>query len=298
VETGHVDEREPADGAAVERLRAENAALRAELDRLRERYVTPSQPRARTKKAAAARPEPEQFALVGSSERKPDEHGPPDETLDSVGETLCRILQERRPGTRWRYYRDQRLGPEGVTFFYAHEALRKMWGETGGNPDPPTPQAYRRLTTVEQNERDSLLQAALRRVDDALERSQTLHAQGQVVAAAGLLKYVDLLLARFNLALAQAQAGDSRWQDTLHDRERTPSSRRGSRPSSSQLVPSNDFDDVPVRSFVITLALLVGLLFNALAGWWWADPAAALVIAGFALHEGRESWRGTACDCC
>jgi divalent metal cation (Fe/Co/Zn/Cd) transporter len=48
----------------------------------------------------------------------------------------------------------------------------------------------------------------------------------------------------------------------------------------------------------LSIALLVGLLFNALAGWWWADPAAALVIAGFALHEGRESWRGTACDCC
>jgi divalent metal cation (Fe/Co/Zn/Cd) transporter len=48
----------------------------------------------------------------------------------------------------------------------------------------------------------------------------------------------------------------------------------------------------------LSIALLVGLLLNALASWWWADPAAALVIAGFALHEGRESWRGTACDCC
>ncbi len=48
----------------------------------------------------------------------------------------------------------------------------------------------------------------------------------------------------------------------------------------------------------LSIALLVGLLFNALAGWWWADPAAALVIAGFALYEGRESWRGTACHCC
>jgi len=48
----------------------------------------------------------------------------------------------------------------------------------------------------------------------------------------------------------------------------------------------------------LSIALLVGLLLNALAGWWWADPAAALVIAGFALYEGRESWRGTACDCC
>jgi len=48
----------------------------------------------------------------------------------------------------------------------------------------------------------------------------------------------------------------------------------------------------------LSIALLVGLLANALVGWWWADPLAALVIAGVALREGRESWRGNACDCC
>lgn len=49
----------------------------------------------------------------------------------------------------------------------------------------------------------------------------------------------------------------------------------------------------------LSVALLTGLLLNALAGWWWADPAAALVIAAVALREGRESWRGeTCCDSC
>lgn len=48
----------------------------------------------------------------------------------------------------------------------------------------------------------------------------------------------------------------------------------------------------------MSVALLTGLLLNALAGSWWADPAAALVIAAFAVHEGRESWRGDRCDCC
>ena len=33
----------------------------------------------------------------------------------------------------------------------------------------------------------------------------------------------------------------------------------------------------------LSIALLVGLLANALAGWWWADPAAALLIAAVAL---------------
>jgi divalent metal cation (Fe/Co/Zn/Cd) transporter len=45
----------------------------------------------------------------------------------------------------------------------------------------------------------------------------------------------------------------------------------------------------------LSIALLVGLLANALFGWWWADPAAALVIGAVALHEGAESWRGDAC---
>jgi divalent metal cation (Fe/Co/Zn/Cd) transporter len=48
----------------------------------------------------------------------------------------------------------------------------------------------------------------------------------------------------------------------------------------------------------LSVALLAGLLLNALVGWWWADPAAALVIAAVAVREGRESWRGESCDCC
>ena len=45
----------------------------------------------------------------------------------------------------------------------------------------------------------------------------------------------------------------------------------------------------------LSVALLVGLLANALAGWWWADPVAALVIAAIAAREGLESWRGESC---
>jgi len=45
----------------------------------------------------------------------------------------------------------------------------------------------------------------------------------------------------------------------------------------------------------LSVALLVGLLANALAGWWWADPVAALLIAAVAVREGREAWRGEGC---
>lgn len=42
----------------------------------------------------------------------------------------------------------------------------------------------------------------------------------------------------------------------------------------------------------LSVVLLVGLVLNATVGWWWADPVAALVIAGLALREGIEAWRG------
>jgi divalent metal cation (Fe/Co/Zn/Cd) transporter len=42
-------------------------------------------------------------------------------------------------------------------------------------------------------------------------------------------------------------------------------------------------------------ALLLGLLLNTVFGWSWADSIAALVIAGWAVKEGIEAWRGDAC---
>ena len=45
----------------------------------------------------------------------------------------------------------------------------------------------------------------------------------------------------------------------------------------------------------LSAVLLVGLVANSLFGWSWADPIAALVIAGVAVKEGREAWRGDAC---
>ncbi|QUQ62348.1 cobalt transporter [Kutzneria sp. CA-103260] len=43
-------------------------------------------------------------------------------------------------------------------------------------------------------------------------------------------------------------------------------------------------------------AVLLGLLGNALFGLWWLDPAVALLVAGLAVREGIENWRGD--DCC
>jgi divalent metal cation (Fe/Co/Zn/Cd) transporter len=45
----------------------------------------------------------------------------------------------------------------------------------------------------------------------------------------------------------------------------------------------------------LSAAVFLGLAGNALFGWWWLDPIAALVIAGVAVREGLETWRGEGC---
>ncbi len=37
-------------------------------------------------------------------------------------------------------------------------------------------------------------------------------------------------------------------------------------------------------------AVLVGLVLNAAAGSWWADPLAGAVIVFYGLREGRATW--------
>jgi divalent metal cation (Fe/Co/Zn/Cd) transporter len=45
----------------------------------------------------------------------------------------------------------------------------------------------------------------------------------------------------------------------------------------------------------LAAAVFLGLAGNALFGWWWLDPIAALVIAGVAVREGLETWGGEGC---
>ena len=49
----------------------------------------------------------------------------------------------------------------------------------------------------------------------------------------------------------------------------------------------------------LSAILLGGLLLNAVAGWWWADPVAGLVMVPIIAKEGIDGLRGKACcdDC-
>lgn len=48
----------------------------------------------------------------------------------------------------------------------------------------------------------------------------------------------------------------------------------------------------------LSAILLAGLALNALLGWWWADPAAALLMVPILAHEGLEALRGERCETC
>ncbi len=46
----------------------------------------------------------------------------------------------------------------------------------------------------------------------------------------------------------------------------------------------------------LSIIVLVGIGLNALFGWWWADPVAAIGMCYFLVREGREAWKGEQCD--
>jgi divalent metal cation (Fe/Co/Zn/Cd) transporter len=50
----------------------------------------------------------------------------------------------------------------------------------------------------------------------------------------------------------------------------------------------------------LSFTLLLGLVANAVAGWWWADPIAALLMVPWLVQEGMEGIRGAHAEegCC
>ncbi|WP_346779010.1 cation transporter [Burkholderia sp. Ac-20384] len=48
---------------------------------------------------------------------------------------------------------------------------------------------------------------------------------------------------------------------------------------------------VTVIDAYLAAAVLVGIALNTVAGWWWADPLAGLVIVYYAVVEGVAHWR-------
>ena len=48
----------------------------------------------------------------------------------------------------------------------------------------------------------------------------------------------------------------------------------------------------------LSAILLGGMVFNALFGWWWADPVAAIIMVPIIVREGIDALRGDVCSDC
>ena len=68
--------------------------------------------------------------------------------------------------------------------------------------------------------------------------------------------------------------------------------------SSAKRRIADRLDSSPLRSEaamtfldgILSASTMIGLALNAVIGWWWADPAAALLVAVAAGHEAWENW--------
>jgi divalent metal cation (Fe/Co/Zn/Cd) transporter len=51
---------------------------------------------------------------------------------------------------------------------------------------------------------------------------------------------------------------------------------------------------ITVVDGALAMAILVGVVLNAAAGWWWADPVAALVLVVYGAREAHHAWHEAA----
>jgi divalent metal cation (Fe/Co/Zn/Cd) transporter len=66
--------------------------------------------------------------------------------------------------------------------------------------------------------------------------------------------------------------------------------RRAARALGSRAMEADAFQTT--ACWWLSLVTLVGIGLNAVFGWWWADPVAALGMTVFLVREAGEAWRG------
>lgn len=74
----------------------------------------------------------------------------------------------------------------------------------------------------------------------------------------------------------------------------TPFLARAKREAAAEMRSAAMVSDAKQTNLQIYLSMVVlgGLLLNALSGWWWADPAAALAMVPFLIMEGVVALQG------
>jgi divalent metal cation (Fe/Co/Zn/Cd) transporter len=130
--------------------------------------------------------------------------------------------------------------------------------------------------------------------DDEAHQVRTSRALRLIAGAFGVLS-VALVVAAFLDLASGRRPGESPWgiaylavtavvMFSLAFLKRRTAAGLGSEPLHSEAT-------VTLLDGVLSTTTLVGLALNAWAGWWWADPAAGLLVGIAALNEARATWR-------
>lgn len=126
---------------------------------------------------------------------------------------------------------------------------------------------------------------------DQVERTRTAL---RLISVAFAVLAIALLIAASNDLITGRRAGESIWgivylavtavvMFALAVLKRRTAALLGSEPLASEA-------SMTLLDGVLSVTTLTGLALNAAIGWWWADPAAAVLVALAALNEARENW--------
>lgn len=131
------------------------------------------------------------------------------------------------------------------------------------------------------------------RSDESDQAARTGLALRMIAVAFSILG-LALIVASFNDILSGRRAGESPWgiaylaltaavMFTLAALKHRTAAGLKSQPLASEAA-------MTLLDGVLSVTTLTGLALNAVLGWWWADPVAALLVALAALNEARENW--------
>lgn len=131
-------------------------------------------------------------------------------------------------------------------------------------------------------------------------RPQRTKTALRLIAVAFALLALALIVAAVNDLASGRRADESPWgigylavtavvMFGLAAVKRDTAVRLGSEPLRSEAT-------VTFLDGVLSVTTLAGLALNAVLGWWWADPAAAVFVAVAALNEAREAWTDPIAD--
>lgn len=132
------------------------------------------------------------------------------------------------------------------------------------------------------------------RTDDGAERHRRTSLALRMIAGAFVVLGVVLIIAAVGDLTSGRRPGESLWgmaylavtavvMFSLAVLKRRTAALLGSEPLHSEAT-------VTFLDGVLSTTTFAGLALNAYAGWWWADPIAALLVGSAALNEARETW--------